>query len=82
MLAPKNADSGNSLMGKYVRNLKFDAQGKATGGPPKEAKQSLSEYPLRVKDGLIFIETPNDTPNASNPARTDTKSNTTICLPR
>lgn len=39
-------------------NGTFDAQGKATGGPPKEAGQSLPRYPLKVEGGLLFIEVP------------------------
>lgn len=36
----------------------FDPQGKATAGPPAAAGQSLAEYPLRIEDGLLFIEVP------------------------
>lgn len=36
----------------------FDPQGKATEGPPAEAGQSLAHYPLKVEDGLLFIEVP------------------------
>ncbi len=34
----------------------FDPEGVATGGPPGQAGQSLSSYPLRVRGGLLFIE--------------------------
>lgn len=34
----------------------FDPQGKATGGPPAAAGQSLAQYPLKVENGLLFIE--------------------------
>ena len=34
----------------------FDTTGKATGGPPAEAGQSLLEYPVKVEDELVFIE--------------------------
>ena len=34
----------------------FDATGKATGGPPAEAGQSLLPYPLKVESGLLFME--------------------------
>ncbi len=34
----------------------FDTTGKATGGPPADAGQSLLEYPVRVEDDLVFIE--------------------------
>ena len=36
----------------------FDPSGVGTGGPPGEAGQSLPQYPLEVRDGLIFIEVP------------------------
>ncbi|MEZ5990588.1 MAG: Rieske (2Fe-2S) protein [Planctomycetota bacterium] len=37
-------------------NGTFDRSGKATGGPPAAAGQSLPKYPLVVKDELLFIE--------------------------
>lgn len=36
----------------------FDPSGKATGGPPGEAGQSLPEYPLKVAQGLLYIQVP------------------------
>jgi len=36
----------------------FDPAGRAIGGPPGDAGQSLPEYPLRVAKGLLFIEVP------------------------
>jgi Rieske Fe-S protein len=39
-------------------NGAFDADGKAIAGPPKEAKQSLGQYPLQINDGLLFIQVP------------------------
>lgn len=39
-------------------NGAFDAEGKATEGPPAAAGQSLSRFPLHVHDGLLFIELP------------------------
>ncbi len=36
----------------------FDASGKATGGPPGEAGQSLGRYELRVENGLLMIAVP------------------------
>ncbi|MFQ5766651.1 MAG: ubiquinol-cytochrome c reductase iron-sulfur subunit [Acidobacteriota bacterium] len=41
-------------------NGTFDATGKATGGPPGEAGQSLSSYALRIEHGLLYMETPVD----------------------
>lgn len=34
----------------------FTPSGKAIGGPPGEAGQNLPEYPLKVEDGLLFIQ--------------------------
>lgn len=39
-------------------NGTFDRGGKGTGGPPGEAGQSLPRYPLKLDDGLLFIEVP------------------------
>lgn len=36
----------------------FDPSGKATAGPPADAGQSLARYPLKVEQGLLFIEVP------------------------
>jgi len=36
----------------------FDATGKATQGPPADAGQSLAHFPLRIDNGLLFIEAP------------------------
>ena len=42
----------------------FDSSGKGTGGPPGEAGQSLSNYPLRIESGLLYIEVEADTLSA------------------
>jgi Rieske Fe-S protein len=36
----------------------FTPEGKAIGGPPGDAGQFLPQFPLRVKDGLLFIQVP------------------------
>ncbi len=36
----------------------FDSDGIAKAGPPAEAKQNLSAYPLRVDSGSLMIEVP------------------------
>ncbi len=54
-------------------NGTFDAEGAATGGPPKEANQFLARYPLEIRDGLLFIEVP--TPQLTGDGRID------ACLP-
>ena len=42
-------------------NGAFDASGKATEGPPATAKQELKQFPLRVENGLLYIEVPMET---------------------
>ena len=39
-------------------NGTFDKEGKGTGGPPGDAGQSLLQYPLKVENGLLYIEVP------------------------
>jgi len=39
-------------------NGAFNVSGHAISGPPKEAGQSLARYPIRVENGLLFIEVP------------------------
>jgi len=41
-------------------NGAFDPEGRAIAGPPAEAGQSLARYPLRIEDGVVFIEVPMD----------------------
>jgi Rieske Fe-S protein len=36
----------------------FDATGAATHGPPADAGQSLAHFPLKIDNGLLFIEAP------------------------
>lgn len=38
----------------------FDPAGTATQGPPADAGQSLAHYPLRIENGLLFIEAPTE----------------------
>jgi Rieske Fe-S protein len=33
----------------------FNTEGKATAGPPSKANQSLKQFPLKVKKGLLYI---------------------------
>jgi Rieske Fe-S protein len=37
-------------------NGAFDPAGKPLSGPVKDANQSLAKYPLKVENGLLFIE--------------------------
>jgi len=39
-------------------NGAFDRQGQPTEGPPAAAGQQLVRFPLKVEDGLLFIEAP------------------------
>jgi Rieske Fe-S protein len=36
----------------------FEPGGRAISGPPADAKQSLIEYPVKVDNGMVFIELP------------------------
>lgn len=36
----------------------FDSQGKATGGPPADADQSLTQYPIKIEGGLVYVMAP------------------------
>ena len=38
----------------------FNPRGQPVSGPPAQSNQSLSEYPLRIEKGLLFIEAPPD----------------------
>jgi hypothetical protein len=38
----------------------FQPDGVAIGGPPAEAGQSLSAYPLEVRDRLLYIRVPTE----------------------
>lgn len=40
----------------------FDPMGQAVAGPPAEAGQSLPHYPLKIDNGLLFMEIPVETP--------------------
>ncbi len=42
----------------------FDPQGKAIAGPPAQAGQELARFPLKVEDGLLFIEVALDSVNS------------------
>lgn len=39
----------------------FDASGKATGGPPADANQSLTQYPTNVRDDSLYVLAPLET---------------------
>ena len=45
-------------------NGAFDAAGKAIAGPPADANQELSRYPLKVESGLLYIEVSTETVKA------------------
>lgn len=42
-------------------NGAFDGSGKAISGPPADDNQELSRYPLKVENGLLYIEVPTET---------------------
>ena len=37
-------------------NGAFDATGNPTAGPPADAGQKLAQYPLKIENGLLFIQ--------------------------
>lgn len=39
-------------------NGAFDPQGKAIQGPPVKARQQLLRFPLKVENGMLFVEVP------------------------
>lgn len=49
-------------------NGAFDASGKATQGPPAQANQELSQFPLKVENGLLYIEVPTESVGQSREA--------------
>ena len=51
-------ESQNNRFYCPCHNGVFDPTGVATGGPPAEAGQSLSRYPLQVTNGLLHISVP------------------------
>lgn len=52
-------------------NGAFDRQGIAISGPPKDAHQTLVQYPLKVEKGLLFIEAPSTTLVSADESRPD-----------
>ncbi|MBI3097431.1 MAG: ubiquinol-cytochrome c reductase iron-sulfur subunit [Planctomycetes bacterium] len=53
-------EAQNSRFFCPCHNGTFDPSGRATGGPPADAGQSLLKYPLKVEGGLLYIEVPVD----------------------
>ena len=51
-------ESNNDRFFCPCHNGAFDRQGKATAGPPLAAHQSLTRFPLKVENGLLFLEAP------------------------
>jgi cytochrome b6-f complex iron-sulfur subunit len=49
-------------------NGAFDASGVATEGPPAAANQQLKRFPLKVEDGLLYVEIPRDSLNGPREA--------------
>ena len=52
-------------------NGSFDLSGKPLGGPVKEANQSLPQFPLKIEDGLLYIEVPVETLSGSTAMQRD-----------
>lgn len=47
----------------------FDPQGAPVSGPPADADQALPRYPLKIEDGLLYIEVELETLAHACPAR-------------
>lgn len=63
-------------------NGAFDRGGKPVSGPPRTADQSLVRFPLKVENGLLFLEVPlesiaSNDPDLSHKARTVVSENDT-----
>lgn len=53
-------ESQNSRFFCPCHNGAFDASGKPTEGPPAAANQELTRFPLKVENGLLYIEVPTE----------------------
>lgn len=51
-------ESNNDRFFCPCHNGAFDPEGNPLSGPPKDAQQTLPRYPLRVENGLLFIQVP------------------------
>lgn len=51
-------ESQNNRFFCPCHNGAFDRDGQATEGPPAAAGQSLSRFPLKVEEGLLYIKVP------------------------
>jgi len=51
-------ESNNDRFFCPCHNGAFDRQGNATAGPPLAAHQRLTRFPLKVENGLLFLEAP------------------------
>lgn len=51
-----NWESQNNRFFCPCHNGAFDPSGNATQGPPHQSHQSLSQFPLKVENGLLYVE--------------------------
>lgn len=51
-------EAGNDRFFCPCHNGAFDKSGDPIAGPPAEAGQSLSQYPLKIENGMLFIRVP------------------------
>ncbi len=61
-------------------NGAFDREGKPVSGPPQAANQSLIRFPLKVENGVLFLEVPLDSivSRPAEPTRADHPHRETI----
>jgi Rieske Fe-S protein len=73
-------ESNNNRFFCPCHNGAFDRSGNATAGPPLSAHQTLTRFPLKVENGLLFLEAPlttltaATTPSANGHAGSDRSS--------
>jgi nitrite reductase/ring-hydroxylating ferredoxin subunit len=53
-------ESNNNRFFCPCHNGAFDKSGQPISGPPKDSNQSLPRYPLKIENGLLFIEVPTE----------------------
>lgn len=55
-------------------NGAFDAEGKPIAGPPAQDGRALAQYPLEIRDGLLFIEVPTEGLNRAQTAAANSQT--------
>ena len=53
-------ESNNERFFCPCHNGAFDKSGQPISGPPKDSNKALPRYPLKIENGLLFIEVPTE----------------------